>query len=79
MTASTTTNTGDSANADSFASRVLYQRVLGSRRFSLLVGAMIVSGSNRLLLAGLSSYLKVNLLPLLTHRTSICSGLVMAF
>jgi hypothetical protein len=43
---------------------VLSQPVLGSRRFSNFFWAIIVSiGGIGFLLAGLSSYLKVNLLP----------------
>lgn len=82
MTASTTTNTGDSANADSLASSVLYQKVLGSRRFSNYWWATIVSlGSTGFLLAGLSSYLKVNLLPFAdpTELVFIPQGVVMVF
>jgi hypothetical protein len=55
MTASTTLDTSN---------RVLYQPILGSRRFSNYWWATIVSiGATGFLLAGLSSYLKVNLLP----------------
>ena len=82
MTASTTTNVGDSANSDSFASRVLSQRVLGSRRFSNYLWATIVSlGATGFLLAGLSSYFKVNLLPFAepTELIFVPQGLVMAF
>ncbi len=54
MTASTTMNTSDR----------LYQPILGSRRFSNYWWASIVSvGATGFLLAGLSSYLKLNLLP----------------
>ena len=82
MTASTTTNAGDSANADSSASRLLYQGVLGSRRFSNYLWATIVSlGATGFLLAGVSSYLKVNLLPFAdpTELIFVPQGLVMAF
>jgi len=71
MTASTTTSTGD---------RVLYQRVLGSRRFSNYWWATIVSlGATGFLLAGLSSYFKVNLLPFAepTELLFVPQGLVM--
>lgn len=55
MTASTTLNTSD---------RILSQSILGSRRFSNYWWATIVSiGATGFLLSGLSSYLKVNLLP----------------
>ncbi|MCF4966079.1 photosystem I assembly protein Ycf4 [Nostoc sp. CMAA1605] len=54
MTGSTTVNKGD---------RLLHQNVLGSRRFSNYWWATIVTmGATGFLLAGLSSYLKVNLL-----------------
>lgn len=63
MTASTTT-TGDSANADSLKSRSLSQPILGSRRFSNYCWATLITiGGTGFLLAGLSSYLKVNLIP----------------
>ena len=73
MTASTTTNTGE---------RVLYQKVLGSRRFSNYWWATISSlGGTGFLLAGLSSYLKINLLPFAetTELLFIPQGIVMAF
>jgi hypothetical protein len=65
MTASTTTNPGDSGlNANSKAASVLHQKVLGSRRFSNYWWATVVSiGGTGFLLAGLSSYLKINLIP----------------
>lgn len=72
MTASTTT-TGD---------RVLYQKVLGSRRFSNYWWATIVSvGATGFILAGLSSYLKVNLLPFAdpTSLGFVPQGLAMGF
>ncbi|AUT04417.1 photosystem I assembly protein Ycf4 [Nostoc sp. CENA543] len=54
MTGSTTVNKGD---------RLLHQKVLGSRRFSNYWWATVVTmGATGFLLAGLSSYLKVNLL-----------------
>lgn len=73
MTASTTTNTDE---------RVLHQRVLGSRRFSNYWWATVVSiGSTGFLLAGLSSYLKVNLLPFAdpTELLFIPQGVAMGF
>ena len=73
MTASTTTNTGD---------RVLHERVLGSRRFSNYWWATIISsGGTGFLLAGLSSYLKVNLLPFAdpTELMFIPQGVAMVF
>ena len=81
MTASTT-NTGDSANADSSASRVLHQKVLGSRRFSNYSwGIIVASGATGFLLAGLSSYLKVNLLPFAdpTELVFVPQGVAMGF
>ncbi|WGV25722.1 photosystem I assembly protein Ycf4 [Halotia branconii] len=81
MTASTTINKGDSPNGDSSASSVLHQKVLGSRRFSNYWWATIVTfGATGFLLAGISSYLKVNLL-LVTDPTQLIfvpQGLVMA-
>ncbi len=82
MTASTTTSTGDSANADSSASRVLHQKVVGSRRFSNYWWATIVSvGATGFLLAGLSSYFKVNLLPVAnpTELVFVPQGIAMGF
>ncbi|WP_017652787.1 photosystem I assembly protein Ycf4 [Fortiea contorta] len=79
MTASTI-NTGDSHNGDRISSRVLHQNVLGSRRFSNYWWASIVTlGATGFLLAGLSSYLKVNLL-IVTDPTQLVfvpQGLVM--
>jgi Ycf4 len=63
MTASTTINKGESPNGDNSASRILQKRVLGSRRFSNYWWATIVSlGATGFFLAGISSYLKINLL-----------------
>ena len=73
MTASTTTNTSD---------RVLQQKVLGSRRFSNYWWATVVSiGATGFLLAGLSSYLKVNLIPFAdpTELIFVPQGLAMGF
>ena len=73
MTASTTTTTGD---------RVLHQRVLGSRRFSNYWWATVASiGGTGFLLAGLSSYLKVNLIPFAnpTELIFFPQGLAMGF
>lgn len=73
MTASTTTTTGD---------RVLNQRVLGSRRFSNYWWATVSSiGGTGFLLAGLSSYLKVNLLPFAnpTELLFVPQGLAIGF
>ncbi|WP_017314239.1 photosystem I assembly protein Ycf4 [Mastigocladopsis repens] len=62
MTASTTINRGESPNGDK-SSSVLHQKVLGSRRFSNYWWATVVSvGATGFLLAGISSYLKINLL-----------------
>lgn len=77
MTASTTTNTGINTG-----DRVMHQRVLGSRRFSNYWWATVVSiGATGFLLAGLSSYLKVNLLPFAdpTELIFVPQGLAMAF
>jgi len=73
MTASTTLNTSD---------RVLHQQILGSRRFSNYWWATIVSiGASGFLLAGLSSYLKINLLPFAdpTELQFVPQGLAMGF
>lgn len=82
MTVSTTKNTGDSANQGSSASQVLYQKVLGSRRFSNYWWASVVLlGATGFLLAGLSSYLNVNLIPFATPNeiTFVPQGLAMTF
>ena len=64
MTTSTTINKGESPKGDKFASNILHQEVLGSRRFSNYLWATIVSlGATGFLLSGISSYLKINLLP----------------
>ncbi|BAZ28459.1 photosystem I assembly protein Ycf4 [Cylindrospermum sp. NIES-4074] len=80
MTASTTINKGDSPSGGGDSSRLLHQNVLGSRRFSNYWWATIVTlGATGFLLAGLSSYLKVNLL-LVTDPTQLIfvpQGLVM--
>jgi hypothetical protein len=79
MTASTI-NQGDSPNGDRTTSRVLHQNVLGSRRFSNYWWATIVTlGATGFFLAGLSSYLKTNLL-IVTDPTQLVfvpQGLVM--
>jgi hypothetical protein len=79
MTASTV-NTGNSPNGDRSASQVLHQNVLGSRRFSNYWWASVVTlGATGFLLAGISSYLKVNLL-IVTDPTQLVfvpQGLVM--
>lgn len=72
MTASTKINTGDG---------LLHQNVLGSRRFSNYWWATIVSlGASGFLLAGISSYLKVNLLVVTdpTQLIFVPQGLVMS-
>ncbi|MUG94470.1 photosystem I assembly protein Ycf4 [Scytonema sp. UIC 10036] len=80
MTASTTINKGEFPSEGNSASNVLHQKVLGSRRFSNYWWATIVSmGSTGFLLAGISSYLRVNLL-LVTDPTQLVfypQGLVM--
>ncbi|MCA1993029.1 MAG: photosystem I assembly protein Ycf4 [Coleofasciculus sp. S288] len=63
-------------------SRVIHQPVLGSRRFSNYWWAIVVSlGGTGFLLAGLSSYLKVNLLPFgdATGLLFIPQGVAMGF
>ena len=73
MTASTTINRGENEN-------VLKQTVLGSRRFSNYFWATIVTvGATGFLLAGISSYLQVNLLLLSdpTQLVFVPQGLVM--
>jgi Ycf4 len=79
MTASTI-NKGDSPNGDRSQALVLHQKVLGSRRFSNYWWATIVTlGATGFLLAGVSSYLKVNLL-IVTDPTQLVfvpQGLVM--
>jgi hypothetical protein len=71
MTGSTTVNKGD---------RLLHQKVLGSRRFSNYWWATIVTmGATGFFLAGISSYLNVNLL-IVTDPTQLVffpQGLVM--
>lgn len=72
MTASTTKK----------SDRILYQSILGSRRFSNYWWATVVSiGATGFLLAGLSSYLKVNLLPFAdpTQLLFVPQGVVMGF
>lgn len=80
MTASTKINKGDSPNGDKSASRVLHQKVIGSRRFSNYWWATVVTlGATGFLLAAISSYLKVNLL-LVSDPTQLLfvpQGLVM--
>jgi hypothetical protein len=81
MTVSTTKN-GDFANQGSSASEVIHQQILGSRRFSNYWWATVVSiGASGFLLAGLSSYLNVNLLPFATPNeiTFVPQGLAMTF
>ncbi|PAX53201.1 photosystem I assembly protein Ycf4 [Brunnivagina elsteri] len=75
MTASTSINKSENS-----ASQVLHQKVVGSRRFSNFWWATIVlMGATGFFLAGLSSYLKVNLL-IVTDATQLIfvpQGLVM--
>jgi hypothetical protein len=80
MTASTTINKGESPNGDNSPSQFLHQKVLGSRRLSNYCWATIVSlGATGFLLAGISSYLKVNLLLVSdpTQLVFVPQGLVM--
>jgi Ycf4 len=75
MTVSTSINKGENS-----ASQVLHQKVVGSRRFSNYWWAIIVlMGATGFFLAGISSYLKVNLL-IVTDATQLIfvpQGLVM--
>lgn len=80
MTASTTINKGESPNGDNSPSQFLHQLVIGSRRFSNYWWATIVSlGATGFFLAGISSYLKVNLLIVSdpTQLIFVPQGLVM--
>ncbi|KAB8331661.1 photosystem I assembly protein Ycf4 [Scytonema tolypothrichoides VB-61278] len=80
MTASTTINRGESPNGDKQTSNVLHQKVLGSRRLSNYWWASVVSlGAAGFLLAGISSYLKINLLIVsdATQLVFVPQGLVM--
>ncbi len=82
MTAPKTRTTDDDAKAESSEERVLYQQVLGSRRFSNYWWGTVVSlGATGFLLAGLSSYLKVNLLPFAdpTELIFVPQGIAMGF
>lgn len=80
MTASTTINQGDSPQGDRQPHSLLHQNVLGSRRLSNYWWATIVLlGATGFLLAGLSSYFKINFL-LVTDATQLIfvpQGLVM--
>ncbi|MBF2003902.1 MAG: photosystem I assembly protein Ycf4 [Chlorogloeopsis fritschii C42_A2020_084] len=80
MTTSTTINKGEPPNDNGLASQVLHQKVIGSRRFSNYWWATIVTlGATGFLLAGISSYLRVNLL-IVTDPTQLVffpQGLVM--
>lgn len=70
------------ATTTSTSNRVLHQQVLGSRRFSNYWWATVVSiGGLGFLLAGLSSYFKVNLLPFSdpTQLIFIPQGIAMGF
>ncbi len=70
------------AQTTSLDNRVLRQEVLGSRRFSNYWWATVVSfGATGFLLAGISSYLHVNLLPFSdpTKLVFIPQGIAMAF
>ncbi len=80
MTASQTINKGESPDGNDSASLKLHQQVLGSRRFSNYWWATIVTlGATGFLLAGISSYLGINLL-IVTDPTQLVfvpQGLVM--
>lgn len=70
------------ASTTQLENRIIRQSVLGSRRFSNYWWATIVSlGATGFLLAGLSSYLKVNLLPVgdATQLIFIPQGIAMGF
>ena len=83
MTASTTTNPGDSElNANSNASSILHLPVLGSRRFSNYWWATVVSvGATGFFLSALSSYFKINLIPFAdpTELAFIPQGIAIGF
>lgn len=71
-----------SANTSAIGEHLLRQEVMGSRRFSNYWWAGVVSmGATGFLLAGLSSYLQVNLLPFSdpTQLIFVPQGLVMGF
>lgn len=73
MTANTTPNLGD---------RVLVQQIIGSRRFSNYWWASVISlGAAGFFLAGISSYLHINLLPLSnpSQLIFIPQGIAMGF
>lgn len=70
------------ASAQSIESQSLKRTVLGARRFSnLFWGVVLTLGGAGFLLAGLSSYLKVNLLPFAdpTQLIFIPQGVAMGF
>ncbi|MBV8883454.1 MAG: photosystem I assembly protein Ycf4 [Chroococcidiopsidaceae cyanobacterium CP_BM_RX_35] len=80
MTGPTTSTTSNSATPDSSTTHILHQKVIGSRRFSNYWWALIVLlGSTGFLLAGLSSYFKINFLPFTnpTELVFIPQGAVM--
>ena len=83
MTASTTTNPGDSElSANSNASSILHQPVLGSRRFSNYWWAAVVSiGATGFFLSALSSYFKINFIPFAdpTELLFIPQGIAIGF
>lgn len=82
MTTSSTNPDNFQLGANSNASRILHQKVLGSRRFSNYWWATVVSiGATGFLLAALSSYLKINLIPFAnpTELIFLPQGLAMGF
>lgn len=77
-----TADTGKSPAGDKLASPILCQPVLGSRRLSNYWWATVVTlGASGFLLASLSSYLKVNLLPFAnpTELVFVPQGIAMGF
>jgi hypothetical protein len=74
--------TAKSVTADPAATQVLTQPIVGSRRLSNYFWAVVVSmGGVGFLLAGISSYLKVNLLPFSdpTQLVFLPQGIAMSF
>lgn len=77
-----TANTGKSPSGDKLATPILYQPILGSRRLSNYWWATVVTiGASGFLLASLSSYLKINLLPFAnpTELMFVPQGIAMGF
>lgn len=82
MTVSTTNPGNSEFGAGSKASKILHQRVLGSRRFSNYWWATVaLIGGTGFFLAGLSSYTKINLIPFAnpTELVFIPQGVAIGF